>query len=223
MLACVGQQVVCACMTRQDACCCRCLPCLQAFSEQAVLGDREHILLFLANITLPTTDPDPSGGKSSAIELVSAMLWIGYKPGVRGRSPLLLADAAAAGTISDSGGVYERISLNCNRAPSAVVIPASLPKNALQLQQLVLTHLPQGPGAAVPSSFKAVPAALFTLMLWTFDRCVARSNFPGSWQPGALSSCTHPVADWLAAGCQHALCVGLQQFAECSCVARAAC
>lgn len=166
------------------------VPCLQAFAEQPVLGDRDHILLFLANITLPDADPDPdpSGANSSAIELASPMLWIGYKPGVRGRSPLLLNDAAA-GTLNDSGGAYERISLNCDHAPSAVLIPPSLPKNALQLQQLVLTHLPQGPGAAVPGTFKAVPAALFTLMLWTFDRYVAWVKLAGR-QLGTLSSGT---------------------------------
>lgn len=149
-----------------------------------MLGDREHILLLLANITLPDADPDPSG--SSAMELASPMLWIGYKPGVRGRSSLLLSDAAAV-TLNDSGGAYERISLNCDHAPSAVLIPPSVPRNALQLQQLVLTHLPQGPGAAVPSTFKAVPAALFTLMLWTFDRYVACVQLAGR-QLCALSS-----------------------------------
>lgn len=139
-----------------------------------MLGDREHILLFLANVSLPTSAHTPGSSSSTSassrpIEVATVMSWVGYNPGVRRSSAYMLADAAGS-VGTDHASPSERVSLDCGHMASAVYIPASLPKDALQLQQLVLSHLPQGPEASVPSQFKAVPAALFTLMLWTFDR-----------------------------------------------------
>jgi hypothetical protein len=156
-----------------------CCSALQAFAQQLVLGDREHILLFLANVSLPTATSTPAatsafGGNSSsgsAMQLASAMSWIGYNHGEQSHRFSMLVDAAAA-SPSDSRSTGNRVALDCGYAAAAVNVPSTLPKDALQLQQLVLTHLPQAPGASVPAQFKSVPASLFTLMLWTFARYV---------------------------------------------------
>lgn len=139
-----------------------------------MLGDREHILLFLANISLPTATSAPTGSSNSTLQLASAMSWVGYNAGEPSDGFSMLVDASAA-TPSHSRITGDRVALDCGYAAGAVDIPVILPKDALQLQQLVLTRLPQAPGASVPSQFKAVPAPLFTLMLWTFSRCVVVS------------------------------------------------
>lgn len=178
------------------------LPLPQAFAEQPVVGEREHILLFLSNVSLPAKTPanprNSSSGSAGAaadgpIELASAMTWVGYSPGLRRSSaraltsPDLSISGSSAGSnggdVSNGGygsnggdvsslsaGNEERVALDCGHEVAGVVIGTSLPKDVLQLQQLVLTRLPQGPGAMVPTTFNAVPAALFTIMLWSFAR-----------------------------------------------------
>jgi hypothetical protein len=166
------------------------LPCAQAFAEQPVVGEREHILLFLSNVSLPAKPAASAvttrNGSSSAvvaadspIELASAMTWVGYSPGMRrsGARALTSQDYVVGSSSGGGGGGSsshdeERVTLDCGHRVSGVVIGAELLKDALQLQQLVLTRLPQGPGAMVPATFNAVPSSLFTLMLWSFARCV---------------------------------------------------
>lgn len=137
------------------------------------MGDRDHILLFLANVSLPSAETAAAGSSSNAssshstaVHIASAMTWVGYNPGINGSA----VDAITLASVNADGRGREPVFLDCGYQQAGVVIPQSLPKDALRLQQLVLSRLPQGPGAAVPSSFKAVPSNLLTVMLWTFQR-----------------------------------------------------
>lgn len=150
---------------------------MQSFAQQPVVGGREHILLFLANVSLvphPAAGaPGPAGSNGRGkqpLELASAMSWVGYRQNGHSQNGRTLIGEPAAGKAAVS--VEDRVFLDCGFKADSVVIPAALPKDALQLQQLVLSHLPQGPGAMVPTTFKDVPNTLFTILLWSFTRRV---------------------------------------------------
>lgn len=183
-----------------------------------MLGDREHILLFLANVSLPVLAPPPASSSSNSandsavrpIQLASSMLWLGYKPGARQRTVYALRDATqpaaaateagrqdgdgeasaarASGSSSDSD---ERVHLDCQFQRFGVEIPAER-KDWLQLQQLVLSHLPQGPGAAVPTTaLRAMPSSLFTVLMWSFrrwDRGREKAGNKRKWLQAQLAS-----------------------------------
>jgi hypothetical protein len=148
---------------------------MQSFAEQPVVGDREHILLFLANVSLvphPAAAAAPGPGGSNGrgkqpLQLASAMSWVGYRQNGHSQSARTLEPAAGKAAVS----VEDRVFLDCGFKADSVDIPTALSKDALQLQQLVLWHLPQGPGAMVPTTFKDVPNTLFTVLLWSFTRC----------------------------------------------------
>jgi len=95
------------------------------------------------------------------------MSWVGYNPGSRRE---VVANAVGEPQLGEVPGKDGTVFLDCVYQQRAVVIPANLGKDALQLQQLVLSHLPQGHGAAVPGQFKALPSTLFTINLWSFER-----------------------------------------------------
>jgi hypothetical protein len=139
---------------------------LQAYAQQPVVGDREHILLFLSNVSLPAPRSSNASSSGATLQLPSQQAWVGYNPGVAARSILALA-----GRAGPPVGRNERVTLDCGYHHLVVEIRPGMPKDALQLQQLVLSNLPQGPGAEVPSQVRAVPATLLTSMLWSFKRC----------------------------------------------------
>lgn len=142
--------------------------CLQGYAGLTVVGDRDHILLLLTNVSLPVLAAGSNGSSTvQAVEVMSPMSWVGYNPGSRRE---VVASAAGEPQLGDARGKDGTVFLDCVYQQGAVVIPANLGKDALQLQQLVLSHLPQGRGAAVPGQFKALPSTLFTVNLWSFDR-----------------------------------------------------
>lgn len=143
---------------------------LRSFAQEAVIGDRAHILLLLFNISMVNDDNNTSanasdGGSSSApgpIRLNSAMSWIGSSPD-QGRQ---------AGPVEPSSPAAHQVFVGCGYARSAVVIPANSSAGALQLQQLVLFQLPQGPDVAkvLATMTKGVAKEMLTLLLWSVER-----------------------------------------------------
>jgi hypothetical protein len=151
------------------------LPCVQSFSEMTVVGDRAHILLVLANISLADTAGNGSssstGVAATPIRLNSLMSWLGSSPAAEpGELWPELQKGAAAAAAAAGGGALDSIAFGYLR--DAIIVPESSPKDALQLQQLVLQQLPQGPGvgAAVAAGNARIPAELWTVLLWSIKR-----------------------------------------------------
>jgi hypothetical protein len=140
----------------------------------AVVGDRAHILLVLANVSLAATVGNGSsssspGAAANPFQLNSLMSWLGSSPAAQPGDmwpELQKAGAAAAAT----GGDLDSIAFGYLR--DVVVVPESSPKDALQMQQLVLWQLPQGANvaAAVAAGNSRIPAELWTVLLWSIKR-----------------------------------------------------
>jgi hypothetical protein len=145
---------------------CPCTP--QSYSGEAVLGDRAHVLLLQANISLSQPPQRPGGPAPAPIRLNSTMSWIGTSPSDERAGPLQGREGAA-------DPVHD-VWVNSGRARGAVVVPEGAPADTLQLQQLVLWQLPQGPDAARAaadghgSGARGVPWELFTLVMWAVER-----------------------------------------------------
>jgi len=103
----------------------------QTHASDPIIGDREHILMLLANVTLA---PAPPNGGAAApppppIRVNSMMTWIGASPD-QGRNSTAVVDEA-------------HVYLGCGHAVGAVAVPGALGSDALRLQQMVLWQLPQ--------------------------------------------------------------------------------
>lgn len=130
-----------------------------------MIGDRAHILLLLSNVSLAPGNSS-SGGSSGAvvsdpIRISTVMSWIGSAPDQAHRA------------LSEPVALWRhQMHLNCSYAQSAVVIPASFQADALQVQQVVMFNLPQGPGAAtaVQARGRGLPREVFTVLMWSFER-----------------------------------------------------
>ncbi|WIA15144.1 hypothetical protein OEZ85_001831 [Tetradesmus obliquus] len=144
---------------------------LRSFSEMTVVGDRAHILLVLSNVSLTESagGSSSSGAATNPIRVNSAMSWLGSSPAAAPGDmwPELQKPGAAAAA---GGWALDAIAFGYMR--DAIILPESSPKDALQLQQLVLWQLPQGPdvGAAVAAGNARIPAELWTLLLWSIKR-----------------------------------------------------
>jgi hypothetical protein len=149
---------------------------VQAFSESTVVGDRAHILLVLANISLAeaagseTAGSDSTGAATAPIHLNSLMSWIGSSPGAESTDPW--PELQMKGGAPSAAGADDLDSIAFGYLRDAVIIPDTSPKDALQMQQLVLWQLPQGPGvaAAVAAGSARIPAELWTMLLWSIRR-----------------------------------------------------
>ncbi|KAI8470186.1 MAG: hypothetical protein J3K34DRAFT_521543 [Monoraphidium minutum] len=153
---------------------------LRAYAQEAVIGGRDHILLILANASLAPPAPPPAapgaagaapraGGPVPPVRLNSVMSWLGSSRGQDGPD----GGGAARGADGHSHDAW----LDCGAAAGAVVVPEALPAPALQLQQVVLWQLPQGPGvegavsrAGGGKGGRGIPAEVFALLLWSFER-----------------------------------------------------
>ncbi|KAF6253981.1 hypothetical protein COO60DRAFT_363306 [Scenedesmus sp. NREL 46B-D3] len=146
---------------------------LRAFSQLEVVGDRAHVLLVLANVSLTGTASDSSSGTAAnPVQINSVMSWVGSSPAAELVDPWLelqLQGVTAAATAVGSGNL-DAIAFGYLR--DVFVLPDSSPKDALQMQQLVLWQLPQGPDvvAAVAAGSARMPAELWTLLLWSIKR-----------------------------------------------------
>lgn len=148
---------------------CGCAAISQASAEMVVVGDRAHILLLLSNISMAGSSiAGSSPGNGSAadpIRLKSLTSWMGSSPADRAvdASPKQQGKLATAGAMVSVGFDY---------LTNAVLIPDGSPKDALQLQQLVLWQLPQGPGvaSALGKGDSHIPPELWTMLLWSIKR-----------------------------------------------------
>ncbi|KAF8060547.1 D-xylose 1-dehydrogenase NADP(+) 2 [Scenedesmus sp. PABB004] len=141
----------------------------QLAAESEVLGDRAHILLLLANITLPLSADGAEPPNGSAITLRTPMSWIGTSPEQEASSEAWPPVAAQRGAAALSG---PQVHLGLGYSPGSVVLPRGADDDALQLQQLVLGQLPQGRGvaAALRRDGERIPMELWTVLLWAFKR-----------------------------------------------------
>jgi hypothetical protein len=171
-----GQQVCCnfLLLTAYMCCCvllCMCTLCsygrpTQDDSIQVVIGDRAHILLLLSNISLADVSPISSNGSAASPVLVgSAMSWLGA-------SPTQQAEARGGNPSSNSTDGNSTVFLGFGFQRDVVVVPAAAPRETLQLRQLVLHELPQGPGVAsvAVANGKRLPKELLTVLLWSITR-----------------------------------------------------
>jgi hypothetical protein len=147
-----------------------------------------------------------SSGSPQIVTIASPMTWIGYSAGGRPALPggqrrrgrMLLQEPATAAAGKQASERDARVHLGMGYNSAVVVLPQLAEKDVLQLQQLVLYQLPQGPGAAseLRQPQRGLPGSLATLMLWSFDRCVLCRAMPchvccmHSLCPGA--ACTPP-------------------------------
>lgn len=151
----------------------------QSYAEERVLGDRSHVLMLLANISLAPSPngsppPAPAGGRrrllaapndtSSArpIRVGAAQSWLGPSPDDVG--------AAGGGRPTQEGSV----TLDCGNVVGAVELTGSAGDNMLAIKQLGLAGLPQGPRVAAATSAprtRGVPLEMLALGLWCFKRC----------------------------------------------------
>jgi hypothetical protein len=138
------------------------------------VSDRAHVLLLQANLTLSPPPAEPGGPAPDPIRLNSSVSWIGTSP-ADGRARDADRDGAARGRHA--------IWIDCGGARGAVVAPPGAGTDALQLQQVTLWRLPQGPGAAAAArgargGGRGLPWELFTTVIWAVERWAL-----GAWGP----------------------------------------
>eukprot|EP00878_Enallax_costatus_P006127 GHUV01006423.1.p1 GENE.GHUV01006423.1~~GHUV01006423.1.p1 ORF type:complete len:1088 (+),score=332.66 GHUV01006423.1:306-3569(+) len=126
---------------------------LQVAGESPLIADREHVLLLLSNLSMA----ELGSNSTASLQLQSGMTWMGT--------------SAAASAVQDSAA---NVYVGFGYIPSAVKLLS--PAAALQLQQLVLWQLPQGPNAsaAVGAAGARTPKEVWTMLLWCFDRPVGK-------------------------------------------------
>lgn len=145
---------------------------LQVAAESPVVGDRAHILLLLSNVAVAEPGSASSSGNSSnPLRLQSVITWIGTSPADQAAEawPEPTPQQQAAEQQADATA---NVLVTFGYVRSAVAVIAAAPDDALQLQQLVLGQLSQGPAltAAAAVGGAHIPKELWTMLLWCIDR-----------------------------------------------------
>lgn len=138
---------------------------MQAAGQSPVLGNREHILLVLNNISLAAPgSANSSGNCSDPIMLQSDMSWVGTSPAAQAAGGLPQQQQQTEHAVS--------VAVNFGYVRCVVVVAQPVTDLGLQIRQLMFGQLPQGPNvaAAVSAGGRRVPKELWTLLLWSIDR-----------------------------------------------------
>ena len=157
---------------------------LRAFGEEAVVGNRQHVLLLLANTSLPATGGD-DGGDGGAAAAARQRRWQrrllapaapggsgggggggGAAQPIRLSGPMTWVGASpdqnpkpsgkgAGGGNDGEGDHAHQVFLSCSFARAAARLPPGAGADALRLQQLSLWRLPQGARVAAAAAAAA--------------------------------------------------------------------
>ncbi|WIA35332.1 hypothetical protein OEZ86_003786 [Tetradesmus obliquus] len=139
------------------------------YSQEAISGSDAHRLLHELMLPAPNATAQPGAAASTA------------PAAAHNATPRLLQGANASNeSATDAQLAPRRIlhSLSFAFLRDAFVLPATAADQFLQIQNVTLTQLPQGPNAreAADAAAGPWPAELWTVMLWSIDR--PRQNGP---------------------------------------------
>lgn len=133
------------------------------YSQEAISGSDAHRLLHELMLPAPNATAQPGAAASTA------------PAAAHNATPRLLQGANASNeSATDAQLAPRRIlhSLSFAFLRDAFVLPATAADQFLQIQNVTLAQLPQGPNAreAADAAAGPWPAELWTVMLWSIDR-----------------------------------------------------
>jgi hypothetical protein len=131
---------------------------LQAAMEYKTVETRLHVWMLLDNIDI-VPDSDPACWQNRTIR---------YPTQVYGRP-----HDAARSTHSESA-----FSFSFGHLPNALVLPPSAETASFSIFNTTLTELPQGPNPRASTTPGRLPPDVFTVLLWSINRCVSLNSLP---------------------------------------------